>query len=116
MKLPDIPPASVDEKESLFISRNLNWEGGMAGISFCFSSLPVLWLKRGAKPGKKNPEACCVYREGFCKRSGVSVSQQGQNSSVSVVPGHTCMMHVVLYAALRYASGMKLFTGNVVQR
>lgn len=45
-----------------------------------------------------------------------SVSQQGQNSSVGVVPGQTCMMHIVLYAALRHASGMKLFTGNIVKR
>lgn len=47
----------------------------MAGISFCFSSLFVLWLIRGEKPGSKNPEARCVFREGFCKRSEVSVSQ-----------------------------------------
>lgn len=39
MKLPDIPPASVDEKESLFISRNIagreEWQGFLSVSLLC---------------------------------------------------------------------------------
>lgn len=39
MKLPDIPPASVDEKESLFISRNRagreEWQGFLSVSLLC---------------------------------------------------------------------------------